>query len=290
MFPALKEFPFLPCRFFPVRSLLVTCLILLYAAGIPLSAFSAERFSGELNDIKGMVEVLKRSQKKWFKAINGLPVQLYDQIRTGEDSSCVVELDDGSLIFVDANTHTSLRSLEITAEKHDSKLLLMVGRVVASIARKKNTKMKIRTPVSVGAVRGTEFAVATDGKAANIGVFEGQVAVKSVTDASSDSDEDSPAGEVLVNPDEETSVAQGSTPSMPSPLQELMLRNKERMAQLRGRVQELRERLKRVPPEELQAARSKTLERFRQIKEERQELREKTRQERERIKPRKTTP
>ncbi len=239
--------------------------ILCLAAVLVLPA-DAQNFSGEITDIKGTVQISTSTENNWANAVEGMPVLPDYRIKTNLKSSCIINLDDGSLIFIDENTSASVDILEITGDRHSSRFSLLIGKILANIEKSKNTKMEIKTPNSVAAVRGTEFAVEVNTVTTNVGVFDGKVAV---------ANPDVSPEEVLLNPDEETTVEKGAKPGRPEKLKEVMLRNKERMFSIREKVKALKEKLKRVPPEERIKMRKGAFERFNNIKKERSGLKEK---------------
>lgn len=294
-----------------VKSLWVVLFLLLSALSVcPQKAFCG-KFPGEITEVKGTVEVQKAGRPKWYKAISGLPVQLKDRIRTQANSSCNLELDDGSLIFVDENTEASVEYIEVSSDKHTSTLGLWFGKLLNNIKKTSSTKMKIKCPTAVISVRGTEFAVIASSLSADVGVFEGAVAVSSATTMSGEELEEqvststaaaqvtvstttvqistssivtTPLAEVSVKPGEQTTVAHGETPQTPTKLSRLMQKNMERLDSLKGRVQELREKLKRTKPEYLDQVRQEVLDRVMSMKDERNELREKLKYQREHVK------
>lgn len=245
-------------------------LIVLYLTST--FSFASSKYYGEIADIKGSVWLIEDTQL--IPLENGMPVRPNDKIKTGKNSSCNIELDDGTFIFVGEKTEFTVESVEITEEKNESKISLWLGKLLASISRRRKTKFNIHTPVSVIAVRGTEFAVEADETKTNVGVFDGEVAVSSI---------DLPE-EVAVKADEETSVLKNGKPSRPVKLQAIMQKNKEKMQKLKGRIQELRERLKRLPPEQRYEARRRALERFQSLKEKRLKQLQKIKEKHENIK------
>jgi len=234
----------------------------------------AGNFSGELGEVKGKVEILKDGEKDWIPAVEEMPLQLKDRVKTYAESTCNLELDDGSIINVGDNTDILVENLEISSDKHESKFSLFFGKMIANISKMRQTKMNIHTPTSVLAVRGTEFAVEASSEEAKIGVFDGEVAVKSAIE--SDTEE-----EVKVKPNEETTVLKDEKPQPPRKLEAVMLKYKERNDNLRQRAQMLRERLKRVPPGKRAVLRKKALDRFQKLKNKRAEtLKKEKRQQR----------
>ena len=235
----------------------------------------SQDFSGEIGEIKGTVEILKEGETEWVPAVSEMPVQLKDRLKAAENSSCNLELDDGSIIFIGENTEASVEMLELTAESHNSKISLWFGKIIANIAKSKNTKMEVHSPTAIVAVRGTEFAVESKDKETNIGVFDGEVGVKNT--------EGEIIEEVTVKSAEETSVRKGVRPRPPSRLI-LMQKYKERNLRLRKRVAALRERLKRLPPEKRVKARQLAYEKFRKLREKRIQHIKKNQQKRKAIK------
>lgn len=282
------------------RTALLSCCIV----SLCLTAAHAAKYCGEIQALKGVVEVNKGANG-WFKAVQGMPVQAKDRLRTGAASSCNLELDDGSLIYVAEKTEASIEYIELTQEKHDSVIALWVGKVLNNIQKSRPTKMKVRCPSATIAVRGTQFAVevSTSGKT-NVGVFEGRVAVSSGATSgtapavalssgavpgvavSTAAPAEAASDEVDVNADEETTVAPGDKPAKPTRLQALMQKNKEQMDALRQRVQELKEKLKRTPPEEIEQARQKALDRYLALKQERDNQKESFKSKRDELRNR----
>lgn len=243
------------------------------------------KFSGEISQIKGTVEVQKTGRQQWLKAINGLPVQLKDKIRTRQKSSCNLELDDGSLIFVDQNTKASVEFIEVTQERHSSTLGLWFGKLLSNVKKNQTTKMNIKCPSAVISVRGTEFAVEVGTGTTDVGVFEGEVAVS--TDTGKTGEEldamEPEASAVSVRPDEQTTVVQGEAPKPPTRLSLMMQKNRDKMNELRGRADQLREKLKRARPESMDKVRQKALDRFLSVKEEKNSLKERIKNKRDQL-------
>jgi hypothetical protein len=236
---------------------------------------SAAEFSGDLRHIEGDVQIDKGNG--WITALEGLPVERNDRIRTGGGASCSVDLDDGSVIEIGDGTEAVFDELSITPETHTSQINLLFGRIIASVASLRTTRMRVNMPTAVCAVRGTEFAVEATSMAARCGVFTGAVAVSGTGTG---------INEVLVNPDEETVVDRGVMPRRPERLKEQMLRNRERMTAIRARVAALHERLKRVPGKQRRIERENVRARFLQMRDRRRTLNEELRQRNDGIKKR----
>lgn len=266
------------------KSFLFALVCAVSMIGFASSARCDVELSGEINDIKGTVEILKSGETVWDKAENGLQIEENDRVRTKPRSSCDIELDDGSMIHVAANSETTLEKLDLKEDEHTSSFKLYFGKVIASISKLRKTKMEVRTPTSVCAVRGTEFAVETTEAETNVGVFEGQVAVANPDAVQTDT------AEVLVNPDQETTVEKGINPKVPASLRAAMIKNRERMLEMRMRVKALREKLKRVPPAERMKARLAAKERIQNIRDKRKGQRENLRERRDNLKQQRRAP
>ena len=252
-------------------SVLLSTLISFYFSTFAYS----QNFSGELGEIKGTVEILKIGEEEWTPVVSEMPVQLKDRLKSAENSSCNLELDDGSVIFIGENSEASVEMIELTAESHNSKISLWFGKIIANISKSKNTKMEVHSPTAIVAVRGTEFAVETNKDMTDVGVFDGEVGVKNT--------EGEIVEEVTVKPNEETSVQKGTRPRPPSRLV-LMQKYKERNLRLKDRVAMLRERLKRLPPEKRVKARQIAYEKFQELREKRIEQIKNNQQKRRAIK------
>ena len=90
----------------------------------------AGNFSGELGEVKGKVEILKDGEKDWIPAVEEMPLQLKDRVKTYAESTCNLELDDGSIINVGDNTDILVENLEISSDKHESKFSLFFGKIM----------------------------------------------------------------------------------------------------------------------------------------------------------------
>lgn len=236
---------------------LLSSLILLTNVG---SIFSQDFFA-ELNIIKGVVELKKSTDDVWSKAINGMPIESNDTIRTSADSYCYIDMDDSSIIKLLPNTNIKINLFEFSNEKNNSSFFLWFGKLLASISKTKTTKMQISTPVSVASVRGTDFAIETNEIETNIGVFDGEIVVNNphLQDIE----------EVVLKSEEETTVKINSKPEKPKKLQEIMKRNKELLSEIREKRKILKERLKNTPSIQRFKNRKEIFERFKDIKEKR---------------------
>ena len=218
-------------------SRLIIAIICLFAATV----FSQEQyFVGCIDDMRGDVKIFKAAKNLWVPAQKLIPVEEKDTIKTGKLSFCRLLLDDGSCFRLDADSQLNLEELKI--EKKNNKkiqtynLKLDFG-VLLSVFNKKSdqsAKFKIRTPVAVMSIRGTDFAVNVKGNDTKVGLFNGEMAV-----SSPDNEND----EVALKPDQEANISKGSAPKKQDFLSSSMLKEKTRCQKLREYADQVRKKL-----------------------------------------------
>jgi len=124
---------------------------------------------GQVKVAKGAVQ-LEREGKR-VDATVGMPVRTADVLVTGADGSAGVTFSDNSLVSVGPNSVFAIDKYRFDSTTHagefegslrKGKLAAVSGKMVTQSPE----SMKIRTPSSVMAVRGTEFVVQVDEPAA----------------------------------------------------------------------------------------------------------------------------
>jgi hypothetical protein len=136
------------------------CLAAL-AAALPAWANDA----GVIKVSQGQV-VVERDGKAVAASV-GMPIRASDTLRTGPDGAAGVTFADNSLISVGPNTVFSIDKYRFDSTTHAGEFegSLKKGKLAAvsgKMVKQTPESMKIRTPSSVMAVRGTEFVVAVD--------------------------------------------------------------------------------------------------------------------------------
>ena len=115
--------------------------------------------AAEVGPIKGLVQRLDLRKNKWEKVRRGDSIFKGVQIRTGRNSR--VELVFKNIIYLraSANSEMNVRSLFGDTKEQDLDVNLTRGILWTSVLRKltKKSRVKIRTPVAVMAVKGTQF-------------------------------------------------------------------------------------------------------------------------------------
>lgn len=135
------------------------------ALALALAAPAIANDVGQVKVAKGTVHVDRAGQR--LAATVGLPVRAADVLVTGADGSAGVTFSDNSLVSVGPNSVFAIDKYRFDSTTHAGEFegSLRKGRLAAvsgKMVRQTPESMKIRTPSSVMAVRGTEFVVQVD--------------------------------------------------------------------------------------------------------------------------------
>jgi hypothetical protein len=134
----------------------------------------------------------------------GLPLEEGDRVTTAPGASAEIALDGASLIAVRESSDFTLEN----TQKSASIFSLSLGSILAKIQKLGSQNLSVRSPSSVAAVRGTEFAVDVELGASHVGVFdEGRVEVQGLTGRAT-----------VLTPSQETSVVRGDAAQPAAPL------------------------------------------------------------------------
>jgi hypothetical protein len=129
-----------------------------------------------IESITRTVEVQPAGTGSWKKAKPDTSLDTSDHVRTGSRSIARVRLQDGTKVLLLQNSHAEVENLS-SVEKT---IKLVKGRIRAIVAKiKGGNNFKIKTPVGVASVRGTDFEVeiSEDGQQMMVDVKEGEVGV-----------------------------------------------------------------------------------------------------------------
>ena len=115
--------------------------------------------AAEIGPIKGLVERLDLRKNKWEKVRRGDSILKDDRIRTGRNSRAELVFKNKVYLRASANSEINVRSLFGDTKEQDLDVNLIRGALWTSALRKlkKKSRVKIRTPVAVMAVKGTQF-------------------------------------------------------------------------------------------------------------------------------------
>jgi hypothetical protein len=203
-----------------IQSLFVSRQPLVYAAiGILVVAIVAAVFlqpwsgssdssSAEITAYTGTVEVQSAGTDSWQSVDSADEISAGDELRTGQESTVVLNFPDESKTVMAPETELSVLRMTQSEEQGDQVVLLhqQTGRTQNFVQplRSANSRFEIQTPSAMVSVRGTSFTVDVERDGTTrVAVSEGRVQVtgQGVT--------------VAVDPGEETEVEAGGTPSDP---------------------------------------------------------------------------
>lgn len=136
---------------------------------LAFAATAAASDIGQVKVAKGAVQIERDGKRS--AATVGMPVRTSDVLVTGADGSAGVTFSDNSLVSVGPNSVFAIDKYRFDSTTHAGEFegSLRKGKLAAvsgKMVKQSPESMKIRTPSSVMAVRGTEFVVQVDEPAA----------------------------------------------------------------------------------------------------------------------------
>jgi hypothetical protein len=149
---------------------ILMCALLLWGA-IPAAAQTTGA-AAEIKSTTGQVEVERKGQSQWAPAVVGMKLGEGDNVRAHAGASAVLDLPDGSQLFVAENSRIVVAKIEVDPQSQTRQALmhLVVGKLRAvvtkasiTLVRARQSNFVISTPTAVAAVRGTDLEVAFDG-------------------------------------------------------------------------------------------------------------------------------
>jgi hypothetical protein len=163
--------------FWTFVSILSACLVLIVSCAKAPNNVNASK----LIQVEGQVSLIKNGNVS--KAGLGTVVTTDDQIKTGSDSRAKIQIGDGAVVCVEANSSVKVRDLfkDPVTGQEKTKVEFQSGKSMLSITKKLSAQdtFDVMTPSAVAGVRGTEFLVdAEDPAASKIAVTKGAVVVR----------------------------------------------------------------------------------------------------------------
>jgi len=137
-----------------------------------LAAFSTQTFAGD-NKAKGLVvasrgTVIASANGESRELKQGNEIYVDDEIMTGPKSFAVVQFLDGAKVTIKPDSEIVIEDYVYNGNADDKATLSLVSgglRVITGAMAKNNPEnYKVKTPVALMGVRGTEFAVQLCGK------------------------------------------------------------------------------------------------------------------------------
>ena len=146
--------------------LLVGLLLVLGSATFARAQASAA--TAQIRTLTGQVEIQRKGETQWTPAAVGARLAEGDNIRAHAGASAVLDLPEGSTLFVAENSRVVVTKLEVDSQNQARNVLfhLVVGKVRAlvskasiTLVRARQSNFSISTPTAVAAARGTDFEV-----------------------------------------------------------------------------------------------------------------------------------
>ena len=181
----------------------VTLLLLVFVIGIATAY--AQSAVGELELKKGVVKVRRADRDLYFRKVGvRTPIFAGDELHSGKNTRAnILFRDGGETITLYAK---SLFKVEEVSERR-SFFGMSIGKAFFKVlAKLRKDKFTVQTPTATIGIKGTEFVAATDGVKTFVMTTEGVVGLANV---------DFPDKEVLVQPNQASSVAPRTAPAPP---------------------------------------------------------------------------
>lgn len=124
--------------------------------------------TAQIRTLAGQVEIQRKGETQWTSAVAGARLAEGDNIRAHAGGSAVLDLPEGSTLFVAENSRVVVSKLEVDSQNNARDILfhLVVGKVRAlvskasiTLVRARQSNFSISTPTAVAAARGTDFEV-----------------------------------------------------------------------------------------------------------------------------------
>jgi len=131
--------------------------------------------SAKVRYLIGEVRVKHQATQSSWEALSlQTSLQEKDVVRTGTEAYCEIELPDASVVKVLQNSIMELRNFP-KARNQKTEIFTGLGKFFFKIKKTLQNQFVITTPVSVAAIRGTEFLIVTQGNETRVLVRKGLV-------------------------------------------------------------------------------------------------------------------
>ena len=132
---------------------------------LAFAATAAAQDAGEIKTVSGTVTVERGAERLAAKA--GMPVRQSDILVTGADGAIGVTMSDNTLLSIGPGSTFAIERYAFDSTTHRGQFESSLRKGTLAVISGKMVKqspeaMRVRTPSSVMAVRGTEFLVKVD--------------------------------------------------------------------------------------------------------------------------------
>ncbi|MBN1622219.1 MAG: FecR domain-containing protein [Endomicrobiales bacterium] len=104
----------------------------------------------------GKVDIIRGEEQ--LEGKTGMVLEKEDKVKTGTDGRAVLLMDGKSRIWLKQNSE-----MEITSVGQENYFGLLFGKMRAKVKKLAGRKFRVKTPVSVASIRGTDFVLSSDG-------------------------------------------------------------------------------------------------------------------------------
>ena len=120
--------------------------------------------TAQIRAVTGQVEIQRKGESQWIPAVVGAKLAEGDNVRAHAGASAILDLPEGSTLFVAENSRVVVNKLAVDAQSNAREILfhLVVGKVRAlvskasiTLVRARKSNFAISTPTAVAAARGT---------------------------------------------------------------------------------------------------------------------------------------
>lgn len=150
----------------------VSLCIFLGSTAYANAATQCRSVAGKLASAQGSVELLHETSSEWQPGELNETLCEGDTVRVGARSRAALMLVNDAVLRLDQNT--TMRLVDIAAEKSERSLLELVKGALQSFSRKPRL-ISINTPYLNGSIEGTEFIFRVENESTQLTVYEGTV-------------------------------------------------------------------------------------------------------------------
>ncbi len=222
-------------KLFVLFGIIILIIPIIFLYSTESNVQKEEKFVGCIYKFLGNVEVFCPEKKTWEKVKKYIPIKEGNKIKTGKNAYCDIVMQDGSTIRLSENTEIDITTLKLTTNKEQNyKFRVNFGKILGLMGKlkSKESSISINTPTAVMAIRGTDFSVITSSESTNIGLFEGELNIKTETEE-----------EVVLKPDMEALIEKDKKTTVQDRLSKVMEKEKERWQKVKKYVEEIRKKI-----------------------------------------------
>lgn len=118
----------------------------------------------------GTVEISGIAER-WEKAERGFSLSSNTALRTGRQSSCIIRLDDGSILRIEAGSKLIVRAARNGEELQQREVQLDFGKLSFSVKSIPKETFQFKSPTAVASIKGTDGVFDSEGETSSLGIL-----------------------------------------------------------------------------------------------------------------------